>query len=147
MKKVIRTEIEINATPEKVWAILTDFQNYPSWNPFITSLIGNVEEGSTIIAHIEPPDANGMTFKLKILVNKLNQELRWIGRLFFKGIFDGEHIFQLIDNKNGSTTFVQSEIFTGILVPLFSKQLDNNTKRGFEAMNEKLKIKAESNLL
>jgi uncharacterized protein YndB with AHSA1/START domain len=44
MAKEIKTEILINASPDKVWAILTDFDNYPSWNPFITSLKGEVKE-------------------------------------------------------------------------------------------------------
>ena len=60
-----------------------------------------------------------------------------------RGIFDGEHKFELTDNRDGTTTLVQSENFIGILVPLFKKTLDNNTRRGFEAMNKKLKEMAE----
>jgi hypothetical protein len=60
-----------------------------------------------------------------------------------KGLFDGEHKFELIDNKNGTTTFIQSEKFNGILVPLFNKMLNNNTTKGFKMMNEKLKQLAE----
>jgi uncharacterized protein YndB with AHSA1/START domain len=29
----LRDEIEIEATPERVWEILTDFAAYPEWNP------------------------------------------------------------------------------------------------------------------
>jgi hypothetical protein len=43
------------------------------------------------------------------------------------------------------TTFKQSEIFKGILVPFFKKMIENNTKKGFEAMNQKLKELAEIN--
>ena len=35
MKKEIKTEILIKASPQIVWSILTDFENYPHWNPFI----------------------------------------------------------------------------------------------------------------
>jgi hypothetical protein len=38
MAKEIKTEILINATPEKVLSILTIFDNYPNWNPFIKSI-------------------------------------------------------------------------------------------------------------
>ncbi len=141
--KEIKTEILINATPEKVWAILTDFENYPNWNPFIKLIKGEVKIGNKIIVKIEPPEAKGMTFKPKILTFKTNKELSWLGHLLFAGLFDGKHKFELIDNGDGTTTFRQSEKFKGVLVPLFKKQLDNNTKKGFEEMNRKLKEIAE----
>lgn len=145
MVKEIKTEILINTTPEKVWAILTDFENYPNWNPFIKSIKGEVNVGKVITVRIEPSEAKGMTFKPEILTFKTNKELSWLGHLFFAGIFDGENKFEIIDNGNGTTTFRQSEIFRGILVPLFKKQLDNNTKEGFEEMNKKLKELSEQN--
>ena len=141
--KEIRTEILIQASTEKVWSILTDFENYPTWNPFIKSIKGDVKLKNKIIVRIEPPEADGMTFKPKVLSFENQKELRWLGHFLFPGLFDGEHIFELIDNGNGTTTFVQREIFNGILVPLFKKKLDVNTKNGFEEMNLKLKQEAE----
>lgn len=143
MAKEIKTEILINATPQKVWAILTNFEKYPDWNPFIKSIKGEVKTGNNITVRIEPPGASGMTFKPKVLTWETHKEFKWLGRLLFTGFFDGEHKFELIDNRNGTTTLIQSEIFKGILVPLFKKQLDNNTRKGFEEMNKKLKELAE----
>ena len=143
MAKEIKTEILIYASPEKIWSILTNFDNYPSWNPFIKSIKGEVKVGNKITARIEPPEASGMTFKPKILTLETNKELSWLGHLLFAGLFDGEHKFELIDNGNETTTFKQSEKFNGLLVPLFKKQLDTNTKNGFAAMNMKLKELAE----
>ena len=131
MAKEIKTEILINATPEKIWSIFTNFDNYPSWNPFIKSIKGEVKVGNKITARIEPPEASGMTFKPKILTLETNKELSWLGHLLFAGLFDGEHKFELIDNGNGTTTFRQNEKFKGIFVPLFKKMLDNNTINGF----------------
>jgi hypothetical protein len=139
MATTIKTEIRIQASPEKVWAIFSDFKNYPTWNPFIKKIEGSVELGRHFKAYIEPPQSNGMTFKPKVLVYEPQKELRWIGRLLLPGIFDGEHYFQLIDNGDGSTTFVQGEKFKGILIPFFKKMLEVNTLQGFELMNLKLK--------
>jgi hypothetical protein len=139
MATKIKAEIIINSAPDKVWAILTDFDNYPQWNPFIKSIQGEVKVGNRIIARIEPPGAKGMTFKPKVLSFEKNKELKWLGHILFPGISDGEHKFELIENRNGTTTFVQSEKFMGILVPIFKNQLHNNTKKGFVAMNQKLK--------
>ena len=74
---------------------------------------------------------------------KKNKEFKWIGKLLFKGLFDGEHRFQLMDNSDGTTTFIQSEKFSGLLVRLFAKKLDRETKGDFVAMNEALKKRVE----
>ena len=39
---------------------------------------------------------------------------------------------------------LHEERFTGLLVPLFRKSLDTGTRRGFETMNEALKLRVES---
>ena len=139
----IKTEIKINATPEEVWKILTDFNGYPNWNPFIKSIKGQVVIGEKITVRIEPPEAKGMTFKPKIVTFAKNIELSWLGHLLLPGLFDGKHKFELIDNGNGTITFIQSEKFRGLLVPFFKKQLKTNTKNGFIEMNKKLKELAE----
>lgn len=138
MTKEIKTTITINASQEKIWQILTDFKNYPKWNSFITSVSGNVKVGNHIKIKLQ-----GMTFKPVVLTINKNTELKWLGRLWFKGMFDGEHKFKLIDNGNGTTNLEQSEQFSGVLVRLFSKSLDRNTKKGFERMNSELKLRAE----
>lgn len=143
MKKEIKTQIIIEATPSRVWEVLTNFGHYPNWNPFIKSVQGEVKAGEKIIVRLEPPGAKGMTFKPKVLAFNTNKEFKWIGHLFFPGLFDGEHRFELIDNGNGSTTFIQAEKFKGILVRMLSKMLDGSTLDGFKAMNEQLKIESE----
>ncbi|RZT95389.1 hypothetical protein EV201_0008 [Ancylomarina subtilis] len=140
MAKEIKTEILIHATPDKVWTILTNFENYPNWNPFIKSVIGEVKVGNKITVRIEPPKEKGMTLKPTVLIYEANNELRWIGRLLFPGLFDGEHKFELIDNGNGTITFRQSEKFKGIFVWFLNVE---NTKKGFEEMNGKLKELSE----
>lgn len=138
MTKQIKTSITISASREKIWEILMDFENYPKWNSFIKSVSGNVKVGNQIQIKLQ-----GMTFKPVVLILNKNTELKWLGHLWFKGLFDGEHKFYLTSNGNGTTHFEQSEKFSGILVKLFSKNLDKGTKNGFEKMNNELKFRAE----
>ena len=145
MTAEIKTEILIQATASKIWTILTDFENYPNWNPFIQSITGEVKKGKKIKVRIRQSESNEMAFNPKILNYEVNKQIVWLGHLLFSGVFDGEHKFELIDNGNGTTTFKQSEKFKGILVPFLKKQLEHNTKNGFEEMNKKLKDLAEQN--
>jgi len=39
--------------------------------------------------------------------------------------------------------FIQQEVFTGLLVSLFARLLGVNTQRGFEEMNNALKLQSE----
>jgi len=141
--KLIYSEIKINARPDKVWQILTNFNDYPQWNPFIISISGEPIIGKKIHATIQPIGSSGMKFNPKVLQFTTNKELRWIGTLGISRIFDGEHTFKLIDNGDGTTSFLQYERFRGIMVPFAKKMLEVNSLQGFEAMNAKLKELAE----
>src|SRR5690606_27543490 len=139
--KQIETEILIEAAPEKVWKVLTDFENHPDWNPFIKSIKGEKSVGKKLKVFIKPPDGGGMVFNRVILKYEENKEFSWKGKLGIKGIFDGEHYFKLVEN-NGNTKFIHGEKFSGILVALMGKTLDK-TKEGFQLMNESLKRECE----
>jgi len=138
MEKQIKTSIQIDASPETVWKILTDFNSYPKWNPFIKSLKGKVKVGHQI--SIELP---GMKIKPTIQSFKVNEEFSWLGHLWIKGLFDGHHQFKLIKQKDGSTLFEHNEDFTGVLVKPLLKMVEKDTKKGFEEMNKQLKALAE----
>jgi hypothetical protein len=139
----IHTAIEIDATPEAVWSVLVDFASYEQWNPFIRSLQGTALAGSPLIVRIQPSGASAMTFRPTVLIADPPREIRWLGKLFIRGLFDGEHAFVIRELPGGRSRFEQSERFTGLLVALLRRALDRDTKRGFEAMNLALKQRAE----
>lgn len=141
MALTISTEIIINSTPQEIWTVLTNFKEYPKWNPFVKSLTGDVIIGNQIKVALP-----GMNFKPTVMEFKKDTEFRWLGHLWFKGLFDGEHSFKLVNNGNGTVTFIHSEVFNGILVSLFKKNLLTKIKGGFIQMNERLKTEVEQNL-
>jgi hypothetical protein len=143
MKKQLNTEIEINASSEKVWKLLSDLASYPSWNPFIKSIKGTLAVGEKLEVFIQPSGTKGMTFKPTILRAEKEKELHWLGKFFISGLFDGEHIFQIEKLSEKRVKFIHSENFNGLLVRFFAKSLDTDTLRGFREMNEALKNLAE----
>ena len=138
----LTARIEIDAPPERVWAVLTDFGAYPEWNPFIKKIIGDPKLGSRLEVTIAPPGGRAMTFKPTVLAVEPQRELAWLGRLLAPGLFDGEHHLQMASLPAGGTSFTQSERFSGILVPLTGGTL-GKTQRGFEEMNAALKRRVE----
>ena len=59
----LRREIDIDAPPAVVWAVLTDTRSYSEWNPFMPHLAGELREGAKLEVRIEPPGGRAMTFK------------------------------------------------------------------------------------
>ena len=98
--KRLRTHIEIQATAERVWQVLTNFRAFPDWNPFIRSVDGELKEGASLKVYIKPPKGMGMTFRPTVLKVEPNAELRWTGSFLMPGVFDGEHYF-LIEPPRG----------------------------------------------
>lgn len=140
----IRSEIEIAATPDKVWAVLTDFPASESWNPFVRRISGEQTSGARLSVTIQPEGGKAMSFKPRLLVFAPRKELRWKGQLFVPGLFDGEHYFELTQTSDG-VRLAQGELFTGLLVPLLSRgSMLAGTARGFAAMNQALKARAEA---
>jgi hypothetical protein len=141
--KELHSEIEIQAPAERVWQLLTDFASFPQWNPFIRKASGAIQVGGRLEVNIQPSGASGMTFRPTVLKAEPNRELRWLGHLLIPGLFDGEHIFTIEPLDETRVRFTQREVFTGLLVPVFARGLDTDTRRGFEEMNQALKARAE----
>jgi hypothetical protein len=146
MSKTFERTIEIDATPERVWRVLTDFPAHAEWNPFIRQIAGDLEVGARLHVYIVPKGGRGMKFRPTVTAATPQRELAWLGSLGVRGIFDGAHSFVLRDLGDGRTSVTQAETFRGILVPLFNSGLER-TAAGFEEMNRALKERCETKLV
>ena len=72
----LRREIDIDAPPAAVWAVLTDTRSYSEWNPFMPHLVGELREGAKLEVRIEPPGGRAMTFKATVVAVEPDRELR-----------------------------------------------------------------------
>lgn len=134
--------IDIARPPADVWRVLTSTADFPTWNPFIHGLEGNLAVGEWLTAEIGEP-GNTFTFRPIVLAFVPERQLIWRGSALRPGIFDGEHSFILSPQGNG-TRFTQTETFTGLLVGPLTHAFIEDTKAGFNAMNLALKARTES---
>jgi hypothetical protein len=139
--RAIRTSIDIDAPPSKVWAVLTDFPAYSSWNSLIPKIEGAPGVGSRLKVTIHPPGKPAS--RLRPVIEQLEPEslLVWRGAFGFEKLLMGVHRFRLIPMGQG-TRFEQAEEFSGVLVGFFGSTL-KATELGFNGMNLNLKCRVE----
>jgi len=133
----IDTTMDINAGPDAVWEVLTDFAGYNAWNP-VMRIEGVPEVGTKLVVHL----TGGMSFKPKVLAATTGKELRWLGKLGLCGIAAGEHFFVLTTSADGTTRLHHGERYSGALIAL-AKDDSRNNDAGYEASSEALKHRVE----
>ncbi|MBM7807508.1 hypothetical protein JOD57_003345 [Geodermatophilus bullaregiensis] len=142
MAKRLSADVDIDATPEQVWEVLTDLAAYPAWNPFILRAEGVVELGRRLTVTMQPVGGRATTLRPRLVEVDVPRQLRWRGTSGMPGLMDAEHVFTL-EPRGSGTRLVQQEDFRGVLVPFLAAWLDRSTLPAFVAMNEALKSRAE----
>jgi len=140
---MLRHALAIDAPAAPIWRVLADFAAYPEWNPFIRTIFGELRQGARLTVRIAPPGAREITFRPRVLEVDPPRTLRWLGHVLVPGLFDGEHRFR-IEPLQGHCRFTQEEVFGGVVAPLLLPWLGAATERGFAAMNQALKARAEA---
>jgi hypothetical protein len=135
----IYSDVEVKAEPGKVWDVVTGFDSFPDWNPFITSCSGEPSEGSTLEMKLEPPGGDKMTISSKVLSSTAPKEFRWTTG---GPLFNSEHVttIQLIGDER--VRVVQRGMYSGLLTAFKGGQIDR-IKLGLDAMNEAIVRQAE----
>ena len=138
--KVYSATTNINASPETIWAILTDAPNYPAWDPTVIRIEGTIAPGERITAYTKlSPDR---AFPVKVTTFEPAQKMVWTGGMPL-GLFKGERTFTLVPKSDGSTDFALREEFTGLFLPLIGRTLPDLNK-AFKAFAAGLKAYAEA---
>lgn len=129
----------INATPEKIWAILTEASAYPEWDPSADRIEGKIAPGETIKAYTKL--APGRAFPAKINVFEPGKKMVWTGGMPL-GLFTGVRTFTLVPKGNGAIEFTIREVFSGPMLALIGGTLPDMTVP-FQQVVAGLKERAE----
>lgn len=124
--------IEIDATPDKIWQILTNVTGYKNWNSTLVSIEGEIKAGGQLqlVSKLDP----NRTFKLSVKVFEQPTKLVW-------GDMMGSRTYLLTKQEQG-TLFTMTEKIGGPLFPLFAKMIPSFDE-SFDAYAKDLKIEAE----
>lgn len=130
----------IEASPETIWAILTDAPSYPQWDPVADRIEGRIAPGETIKAYTKL--SPGRAFPAKVTEFEPGRKMVWSGGMPL-GLFKGVRTFTLEPQGDSATRFTIREVFSGPLLPLIGRSIpDMNSP--FEQFVAGLKSRAES---
>ncbi|MCH2044362.1 MAG: SRPBCC domain-containing protein [Saprospiraceae bacterium] len=143
MSKSYHTKIVINASPEIVWKELTNFAEYPDWNPIIKYIKGSVQEGNKIKVHLIPLKS---TLSVRLINIVPNRELRWTGGV--PKVTTGNHYYILEPLESGTKTLLRhGEHFTGLFSFMIPSFVIKKMEKLFNEHNEILKQRVEALVL
>jgi hypothetical protein len=140
--KAFRTEVSIDASQERVWSILSDFGNYPLWNPFILQVSGRAGLKETLRLTVKLSFFPPVRFSACIDSFVPGERIGWRA-VFLNGLLEARHWFELSGPDSGSTRLVHSEEFTGVLSGPLLAVLSRAFKNGYVLMNLALKSASE----
>jgi len=136
----ISTTIEIAATPEHVWAVLSDLASYPQWHPVFRAVTGQLAAGSKItITTAHPVSDRTMTARVRVLTAEPTRQLRWVSNL---GVMRSERSF-ILTPEAGGTLLEQTATYRGLLVR-FPEKTITRIQDTFVAINQAIKQQAEA---
>jgi hypothetical protein len=144
MSEAIRTIVDIDAPPSRVWRVITEFEQFGDWNPLMVRMSGERERGAALRMTIAL-GARRLPADATLLVCEPEVELRWRGPRseLLQRVFSGEHFF-VLERRQDGTRLLHGEDFDGALAPLLWRYFEAPLREGYARMNEALKARAEA---
>ncbi len=116
-RKSVGVAIAIKASPQKIWALLTDAPKIARWTSTVSEITGRIALGETI--SIKVPISKRI-FKVKVDVFEPDKRLVWSdGNAIFRGV----RTYTLTPSSGGMVTFSMVEVFTGLMLPMIAPSL------------------------
>jgi len=138
----IKREIQISAPIDKVWQVLTDFENWKDWNTTAKAK-GNTSLGTKLSITMIGEDCKEKTYGPEVVEVDAPKVFRWQVKMMGGLMFTNERVFELHE-KNGGTEFVNIEKFSGLMASIFGGKMEAFIPPNLEKMNLALKNKVES---
>lgn len=106
-----KEQISIDASPETVWGVITDFKSFPEWNPMTPALKGELAVGAKLKGKLGIGSLKVPFFSKLQTIDRPN-ELRWKGGV--PGAFVADHRIIIEAGPNGGSILRHHEEFTGV---------------------------------
>ena len=134
----IEVEVEINATVDKVWDIVSDIDNEPKFWKGTKEVKNLSKEGDTIKREIT------IAFRDQKCLQEVRLEpKKRIEAKFTKGIINGEKIVSIIPNEEKTVLRTVWDIKLTGMMGMFTGMIKNHIKSGTEQAMQNIKEEIE----
>jgi hypothetical protein len=134
------TVATVAASPERVWAILTDGKSYADWNPEIVAIDGPIAPNARIIAHVRLGDGAVRRVPQRVRVLEAPRRMEWVGGLPL-GLFVGQRTF-IVTPVEAGTEFRLHLKMSGPLAAMILKSVGDRQPE-IDQFSAALKRRAE----
>jgi hypothetical protein len=137
----VRSEAEIDGSPDLVWTVLTDLALYPVWNPFLSPVEGELRPGSPlqVTMHAGPHVAR---YQATVLRVERNRVLSWSVQVVPSGVYDTTYSFSIEPVREGRVRLVSRETRRG-MAPVVEWLLGTAIQGGLDAMTRSARNRVE----
>jgi len=140
------TEIEINATTEQVWSVLTDWDKLKEWSSsFVGISTDGLIKGERSISYFKNPlTGKNLEFEHEITEFEEGVKFGWSGKVV--GKVKDHHIYNLEKTSQGTTIFRQEDGFhsENSLSSIMNFLMKHNITSSYKKFNKELKVRVES---
>jgi uncharacterized protein YndB with AHSA1/START domain len=137
--RAFEATVVIDASPEQVWAVLTDVASWPQWDSGVTRVDGSARLGErlTIAVAANP----GRAFPVKVVTVEPPAQLVFRGGMPL-GLFAGVRTYTLAA-EGATTRFSMKEAYSGPLASLITRSIPD-LGPSFRQFAEGLKRRTEA---
>ena len=139
----IVTDITIEASAERVWQELTDVASYPSWNPVLRRVHGQLAVEQTLTVVRIGADGGEVVERPTVMHFRPVREIRWRTRLGLPWLLDTERGFKIERLGPEQVRFVHWQSRSGLLAYLVMGTSESAARDQLDVLNLALKAQVE----
>lgn len=137
--KPFATRIQIQASAQRIWEVLTDLPKWAEWNTTVERTVGEVALGAKVTVFVK--QSPGRAFPLRVSALDAPRRMVWTGGMPL-GLFRGTRVYELRAISAGEAEFTMREEYTGPLAGLIGKSIPD-LQPAFDEFAQCLKRQSE----
>jgi hypothetical protein len=139
----IEHRLGIKAPASVIWGVVYDLDRWPEWNPLYRGVVGRIGYGETLKLRLALPDQPERELLATVTDWTPDEALHW-RTSHFGGLMRTVRYLEIEAMSESGCIFSNGEVFSGLLGGSVVRQLRPSLKKGFEALGEAVRERAEA---